>query len=1109
MQDTIGQGARIISASADTATGSINTLQIAFRGASEEASKSAGFLSTIADKLSFVGRVAAGITVAMIMFEMSRAVSEAVNSFVSMEQRVTTLAAISTSTGEAFRAMRAELMTASKSLSYEFAISVDEASSALGGLIKAGLDTKDAIETARNVIILAKLDMIDISTATKNVIMVMSQFQMGADQATRAVNALINMSRLGIGSATDFARGLGQAGAAARLMGLSIEEAGAIMVTLEKVFGSAEEAGVRFNRGLRELFEVAAKLGVPIRDATGALRDTISIMRDIMTVIQSYGNSLDVLTDKLRGVNERTIQFYYTMAQNSREFERNLKEMTEGGRTAFDAFVLSLDTTRASVEYTTKSMENRFGEFFASIYKGFMVGAFTFGMGTGIIEKNMETLAVQAANLINTIKETGQTFAISPTMGMIDYGKQLENIIREMATLEAKTQGTTATTMNLVNSLAGGTVMYERLKKVVEDVATQHGVLTYRLNETSKELDTINRKLVMEREALDSVILALSKLEEASSKAGKAFKMVFQDTELGAVAVAVAFMRWVETMKDVETEQQNLLNQFGGLNQLSKSWEEYGQKFIDATVKAVQEGKISVSDAMDVFKQLNSILGDTAVPLDEIGRLLEEAARNSPQAQKEFERLSKEFARLKEAAEEAASSIEKLVRDALDPSKGAGMFSNVLERINSTVKDLEKRGIKLDFSQAMKDAIDFLNTINNMTIQIQIQMQTLSFASNVIGAVSTGYRFMAEWSGRWTDTARRGMTDLIRMLREKNSLSREELQYSRDVLDFLLKEQLITQDEARNLEYLINLKRNNMKLSKDQLSFLEDLEERSKKHNQATLEQNATLERLNRIQQAAGMQGQFLGLTLQALQLAFFGGKEAARAILPFLHAFRDAMEDGKITSEEEINILKTLGITFDEQGNPIVNFTELLDTLIGTIEKTVDKIGSLIDALNSIPTNIVITITTQYRTEGSPPSGYQGAAGDLWGGTTSYPQYNDPFYMGNPPSYTPSGGGGGSGGSSSSSSSGYQGVAGDLWAFQSGAWRIPRTMPAILHRDEMVLPAEIAEEFRTLIRVMRNRSDIATNATINIYASPGMDTRELAKAVAEEIYASRRRKPA
>lgn len=1073
---------------AKTGGSNIKSLSVDFENATTSVQKTSSTIHELVDKLGFMGRVAAGITVAMIFFETARAITQAVESMKEAERILAALAAIQADTSQEAAQLKQQFMDTSRAISGEFGMSISDAARGLEALIKAGVDTDDALKTLRNVAMMAKIEATDLGTAARNTAMVMAQFGLSADQSARAINALITMSRLGIGTASDFARGLGVAGTSAHMLGLTLEETGTFMVALERRLGSAEEAGVRFNRALLELYEVAIKLGVPVRDAEGNLRSVTSVLMDNIEKIRELSGNYELLSQKLVGVNERTIQFYRIMASvSSEELNKIRSEFEKTARNIDTVWLDSMKNLQTRTDIIWQNMANRIGEFGSNVLSAFTNMAYGMAFSFGLIDKNFTTIAIR---LIQLSERLGAEMSRAMATGTADATKaivkEMEQLIASMARLEIETRGSTNTTQEFVNTLNVSAEIKQRLIDIINQLAGRTEALIGVTEQLGNSFQNTGDEAAKTALILDTLINILNEIDRGGKELAGTLKDMINTSD--PMLMIIRFLEWAKSFDVVKTRMDDMKKHMDEIIRLgTEGWKKYGEDFQKFVLDAVAKGKISAEEAINIFKLLHDVLGDV-IPLNAITNLIN-LADNERKAADEAEKLKKELERLKEEGQKGANSIMEIVNSFFEGGKSAGMFSSQLKRISDIIDDLNKKGIKLDFSQALKDVLAFIEEVNKKTIEINIMVRGLDFAASVAGAIQQAMRFTSEYT-KTTRAAGDALKYVLSVLREKNALSKEEAANVERALQFLEREHVLTREEAMLLREAAKYREQGLKLSKEWIKVLEDIEERQRGTNRVSWETTATIERLGRIQQAASIQGGFLNLTLQALQLAFFGGKETAKMVIPYLQGMNKALEDGYIAADEEVEILKTLGITFNEQGEPVFNFTGMLNTLIETIQNTVDKIGGLIDALNSIPTNIVITITTNYTTSGQgqgqesgqSSGGFTGAPGDFWGDGTV--------------TFTPA---------QSNTQTGYQGAAGDLWSggsptdiwgYQRGAW-FTREGLAYLHRGEMVLPQPVAEWFR---RWGGLPSQMASNINVNLNISAIGDAKKTAEIVSREI---------
>ncbi|MEM2765966.1 MAG: phage tail tape measure protein, partial [Candidatus Caldarchaeum sp.] len=176
--------------------------------------------------------------------------------------------------------------------------------------------------------------------------------------------------------AGDFAAGLANVGAVARAMGLSLQETTAWLVALERRLGSAEEAGTQLARLLSSLYEIAGKLGVPIRDAGENLRSVGDVMTEVLVRTRELGGDFEVLQRRLAGVDVRAVRALFTLAQMGESFNELVNQISKTGA-ALKVFEDSLATAEgraAMLRAETDRLQRVVGESLSSIYQ--MVGPY-------------------------------------------------------------------------------------------------------------------------------------------------------------------------------------------------------------------------------------------------------------------------------------------------------------------------------------------------------------------------------------------------------------------------------------------------------------------------------------------------------------------------------------------------------------------------------------------------------------------------------------------------------------------------------------------------------------------------------------------------------------
>jgi len=182
--------------------------------------------------------------------------------------------------------------------------------------------------------------------------------------------------------------------------------------------------------------------------------------------------------------------------------------------------------------------------------------------------------------------------------------------------------------------------------------------------------------------------------------------------------------------------------------------------------------------------------------------------------------------------------------------------------------------------------------------------------------------------------------------------------------------------------------------------------------------------RLAAVQQMLGLTSQIVSMQQTAMQLAMMGADDAANMFMGTVEALTKALEDGNVTEEEMKEILEKLGVTFDEQGKPVINLKNIMEEFRQKMEETRNKVQDFRSTLASLDGMTVHTY--HYHHE-----------------------------------ITVHGGRGGGGGAATATEEEAEWWETEYGMYQHGAWYIPRNQLAYLHKGEMVLPKNVADWFR------------------------------------------------
>ena len=618
----------------------------------EEASK--GF-AALSSRLKKVGEIAGGVVAGLVGFnvlsEVVEGVRESIAAFADFEAEAIKLASLTHEAGQDVYMLAEAYRVAASAAARDFAVSAGEALQALEALVKAGLSGADAISALGAVVEMARLEAVDFATAGNNLVQVMAQFGIKGSEAKTVVDDLINASRLGIGAASDFAQGLANCGATARAMGLGLEDALTWLVVLERRLGSAEEAGTQFNRFLMDLYEIAGKLGVPIRDVNGDLKDTNKVILEVIDRARSLGGDFESLQKTLRGVDIRAVKALATFMQMTESFRELREEIGRHGST-WEAYKRWLETTQgkfAAMSAEADRMKRRIGESASSIatyleniflpaaevvfasWRGIVAHA------VGDVAGNLESaIEVQLALGRVTEEEAGRWIMSYVEMGRITEEEALK-IAEHLGIMSRDIQQLIERATSAGESVSGS---LSRISGSAAQLAESGGAALTLLNMKLNQLASSAKNFSQGFEAFGKAV----------SLAGN-----FYDVTL---AVSQALGRDVELSKEAEESKLRLAATQQTLNYLMQS---YG-----VIQQAVQLYQLGAKDAGDMllatFKSIAEAVQDGVVTNQEFVDILKKLGVNAENVAGSLHNiLVKSLKAAEEALKGNVASVENLI----------------------------------------------------------------------------------------------------------------------------------------------------------------------------------------------------------------------------------------------------------------------------------------------------------------------------------------------------------------------------------------------------------------------------------------------------------------
>ncbi|MEM4189321.1 MAG: phage tail tape measure protein [Candidatus Caldarchaeum sp.] len=827
---------------------------------------------------------------------------ESVKRFAEFERQAKTLAYLSHEAGQDVDLLAQAFRSAASAAAADFATSGSQALAVLEALVKAGLSGRDAIQALGSVLALAKIEGADFATAGANVVQVMAQFGLKGQEAARAVDTLVNASRLGIGTANDFAQGLANTGATSRALGLSLEDTATWLVVLERRFGNAQEAGTHLNRLLLDLAEIAAKLGVPIRDAEGNLRNMNDVILDVIAAARAMGGDFTQLQEKLRGVDMRALKALATLAQMSENFSELRSEIGQTG-TAMETLNGVLNTTAGRFEQMQATVDR------AQRNIGESLSGLAVSLGSVVLpafQVALARLSVVFAAL------TGNAYEMK--RAILDVYLALGGVTEETAGNMIKSwveagEITVAEALKMAESLG---IMTPAILELI-DLATKAGVeVPEAFKNISSSMDTVAATVdetVQKMTQLQNSIAGLKAESEAYAASASVFDMQIQLVTAGLGEKATK-IEAVKNQLDEWRASQERLNAIMSVFNYLQAQARIQLLVLELAEKGLTEQSQNLGETLDM---LNQVMADGKISSQEYESMLKALANRFPELRAVIEpvlKLLHDFGNVEIDAGKAGEDVAEQV----DEQRRA---------MDAKAKSVDTLAATIQAYQAVEQRLGFLTQQINTALQVRKALYLE--VGDAIDVLSQAENRNFEKTDEW-------------------------MQQAYQAIDLLVQEGFLTRDQAAALNGLIPVMDTSNDMRERWNNLLAEAVERYKELTSLTREEQITLERLNAISSVLGLTQQALQLQQQALTLEMLGQSEAAEKLRGAFNRLGDAMQDGYIDAEEFQNILKELQYTPFELQFDFTGLEQGFTNLATSIETN----------MTTAVTNIVTTLQSQ-----------------------------------------------------------------------------------------------------------------------------------------------------
>ena len=392
--------------------------------------------SNVTSSFKDIASVAGGIITAEFSRNVVGALEDVGRSSVeqaaAFESATARIIAASGLTGKEAQDLSEILQEAAKSLGVEFGTGATGAMEALESLVKAGLDpATEATAALQGVMQLATIEGMNTAAAADMVVQAMTMYGVSAEEATRVVDGFVKASAAGIDTASGYAVGLGNVGATAANMGLSLEETLATLVQLDNTFGGAQESGTFLNRMLLDMAKKAEDAGLSLYNVDGSMKSLDEIMGQVREKLQGFGDDQAAANEWLGQFDSRAQKAIIALAnydETISETQTGLGDMAgaqEQVNVIMDTYAGEMSKVQAQQELnnieigkTTTQLSLMSAEFMASLGP---IGNVASALGPSMLSGAMQGLTATYLPMLigNLVGGGGLTAAFSSVGGMI------------------------------------------------------------------------------------------------------------------------------------------------------------------------------------------------------------------------------------------------------------------------------------------------------------------------------------------------------------------------------------------------------------------------------------------------------------------------------------------------------------------------------------------------------------------------------------------------------------------------------------------------------------------------------------------------------------------
>ena len=356
--------------------------------------------ASAAGRFGSVARTGAAAGAVVLAAAMAKSVAVAAD----FESQMDRVKAVTQASGRDMKAMTA----IARDLGKKTGLGATEAARGLEALAKGGLTTKQIIGGGlAGALALAQAGQMDVAQAAETTANALNLFGLSGSQATHVADAMATAANATTADVSDFAMALTQAGAAAKVSGLSFDETIVALESLAKIGVKGSDAGTSLKAALLQTIN-------PTKEAAAAMRRYGIDFTDAQGKMKPLGTVAEMLQSKLGGLTkEQKIAALQAMAGT--DGFRALAALMEQGGEGVDRLSGGLKKSGEAARVARENTDNLNGAWdkFKAQLQDIAIVA-----GTPLLEGLTDGLE----------KITGWLDGLGDSQGFQDFAADLQNI---------------------------------------------------------------------------------------------------------------------------------------------------------------------------------------------------------------------------------------------------------------------------------------------------------------------------------------------------------------------------------------------------------------------------------------------------------------------------------------------------------------------------------------------------------------------------------------------------------------------------------------------------------------------------------------------------------